>query len=282
MARVVVVDDLFARAGKQEAEGDDVPSTSTKADPAAIDLLSQVVEPNSLILVESSLSSVPAAVKKSGAGIEVRAGIAPRGTELERWVKDRAKEVGASIDQQAIRALLDAMFPGSWQRANSNPQYDSPPDLDALAQELSKLATFAHPGPIDKHAIATMTASGTADQLFPLVSAVYSGQLAAAISLLADAIDQGEDHFRLLAQLYGQAELVPPLEASRGTDPEQVGKALGLSNPKRMVPISRTRQQRPLSPRLASITAIDRALKQGELRTTDDVLFALIDTLSGR
>jgi hypothetical protein len=49
-----------------------------------------------------------------------------------------------------------------------------------------------------------------------------------------------------------------------------------------MVPISRTRQQRPLSPRLASITAIDRALKQGELRTTDDVLFALIDTLSGR
>lgn len=284
MARVVVVDDLFARASKDDDDEPDAVSSSKKRSTApAIELLSQVVEPNALILVEPSLSSVPAAVKKSGAGIEVRPGIPHRGRALQEWAEKQAQAFGSTFEGGPLGStvvdLLNALSPGSWQQANRNPAYDVPPDLDRLQQEIAKLATYAHPGPITSQAIQTMTLAGTADQLFPLLSSLFRGNAVEAVRLFADAIDLGEDHFRLLAQIYGQVELSPPLEATRELDPEVVGKEIGLPNPRRMAVIAQSTRSRPMSNRVAAVTAIDRGQKTGELRTTDDVLFALLDVI---
>ncbi len=288
MARVVVVDDLFARAGKNgESVGGDVePANSKRATTDAIELLTKVVDPNALILVEPTLSSVPAAVKKAGAGIEVRPGVAPRGRELVKWVEQQAALIGTSFENQgqgsAIVELLEAMAPGGWREANRNPAYDVPPDLDAIQQEITKLATYCHPGPITPASIRTMTASNTADQLFPLLASIYRGNMPESVRLLADAIDQGEDHFRLIAQIYGQAELSPPIEAAFGQNPEEIGRAIGLPNPKRMAAIASSIRSRQVSPRIASVTAVDRGQKRGEIRTADDVLFALLDVIAQR
>lgn len=286
MARVVVVDDLFARASKDgdDEESDEPASSKKRSNAPAIELLSQVVEPNALILVEPTLSSVPAAVKKSGAGITIHPGIPPRGKALQDWAEERARALGTTFDGgprgSCVAELLNALAPGSWQQANRNPAYDVPPDLDRIQQEIAKLATYSHPGPITSQAIQTMTLSGTADQLFPLLSSLFRGNPVEAVRLFADAIDMGEDHFRLLAQIYGQVELSPPLEASRSVDPEVVGREIGLPNPKRMAVIAQSTRSRPMSNRVAAVTAVDRGQKTGELRTTDDVLFALLDIIA--
>ncbi|MCC6705190.1 MAG: hypothetical protein IT334_09960 [Thermomicrobiales bacterium] len=283
MARFVVVDDLFARTAKGGDDDDDASGTSsTKANPAAIELLKQVVEPNSLVLVEPSLASVPAAVKKAGVGIEVKSGVAPRGPGLTAWVIEQAELAGSSIDQAAAQALLDAMSPGMWREASRNAAYDVPPDLDAIQQEVIKLATYAYPEPITRAVVQRMTPVSANDQLFPFLSALYSGEYANALKLLADAIDRGEDHFRLIAQIYGQAELATPIEAGRGIRPEEIGKDIGVASAYRMAAIARSLSRNPVAERLPAITAVDRGQKQGELRTTDDVLFALLDTIGSR
>lgn len=282
MARVVVVDDMFARLPKEPEDGDEAIG-ATKANPAAIEVLSQVVEPNALVLVEPSMASVPAAVRKSGAAIEVRAGVAPRGGDLVKWVRDQANAAGAPIDQDAIHELLDAMSPGMWRAASRNLAYDIPPDLDAIQQEIIKLATFAHPNSISRDVVESLTRVGAADQLFPMLSAIYGRDLADALRRLADAIDQGEDHFRLMAQIFTQAELSPPIEAARGRNPEDIAKDLGLATGGgRLAMIARSLVNNPVSPRIAAITAVDRGQKTGELRTLDDVLFALLAAISAR
>lgn len=282
MARVVVVDDLFARVAKNADDDGDDQTGSTKANPANIELLSQVAEPNTLVLVEASLASVPAAVRKSGVAMEVRTGVAPRGAELVKWVEQQATDAGSSIDREAIQELLDAMSPGSWRAANRNPAYDVPPDLDAIQQEIIKLATFAHPKAITRTTVQQMTRVGTADQLFPMLSAIYGRDLIDALRRLADAIDRGEDHYRLMAQIFSQAELSPPLEAGRNKNPEAIAKDLGLTSGGRLAMIARSLYNNPVSPRLADITAVDRAQKTGGLRTSDDVLFALLAAIATR
>jgi DNA polymerase III delta subunit len=281
MARVVVVDDLFARMPKDAEDVEEAPGT-TKANPAAIELLNSVVSPNALVLVEPSISSVPAAVRKSGAAIEVRAGIAPRGNDLVKWVESQAKNAGSGIHPDAIHELLDAMSPGMWRAANRNPAYDVPPDLDALQQEIIKLATFAHPHSITRDVVETMTRVGAADQIFPMLSAIYGRDLADALRRLSDAIDQGEDHFRLIAQIFIQAELSPPIELGRGKNPEDIARDLGLTSGGRLAMIARSLVNNPVSPRIARITAVDRGQKNGELRTSEDVLFALLASIAAR
>jgi len=283
MARVIVVDDLLARSKSIPGEEDDnLDNPASKANPAAIELLNQVAEPNSLVLVEPTLGSVPAAVKRSAAGIEVRAGVAPRGRDLLNWVDEQARSIGSDIDGQAAQALLEAMSPGMWRQPSRNPAYDVPPDLDAIQQEIVKLATFAYPDPIRMHHIRTMTSAGVADQLFPLLDALFSGNMPESIRLLSDALDRGEDHFRLLAQAFSQAELSPLLETGHRQDPEAIGKEIGMANPKRMAMIARSAQRFPVTRRLAAITAADRDQKQGRLRTPEDTLFALISALGNR
>jgi len=274
--RVIVVDDLFGgRPGKKSAAADDETGVSENSS-EAVELLMQVVEPNTLIVVEPSLSSVPAAVKKRAPALEVRSGVPPRGNALVTWVIEQATRAGSSIDQSAARALLDAMSPGSWQNAASNPRYDVPPDLDAIQQEISKLAAYAHPHPIDRKAISAMTATTVADQLFPFLSALFGGETDQAIKLLSDALDRGDDQFRLVAQVMQQVELSVPLEAARGKSPESVGTDLAVPNPRRMAAIERSTRVHPVTPIHGAVIDADRDSKRGRLRTADDVLFAVL------
>lgn len=276
--RVIIVDDLFGGKSGRGSGGDDDDGggSGSKAGSGALDLLDRVTEPNVLVLVEPSLASVPAAVKRRAPKLDVRSGVVPRGRELVSWVIEQAATLDAKIDQRAAQSLLDAKSPGSWQRPASNPRYDVPPNLDAIQQEIVKLATFCHPGAITEDAVRTMTNAGVADQLFPFLSALFGGDQRQAVSLLADALDRGEDHARLLAQVMQQAELSPPLEAASGSNPEEVGVDLGVSNPRRMHAIERSARQRPITPLLATITTADRDQKQGRLRNQEDVLFALL------
>jgi DNA polymerase III delta subunit len=274
--RVIVVDDLFGGRSSKKSSGQDDESAPAEAASEAVELLLHVVEPNTLIVVEPSLASVPVAVKKRAPSIDVRSGVAPRGNVLVSWVMEQAKQAGSSIDQPTAVILLNAVSPGSWQNAASNPRYDAPPDLDMIQQEIHKLAAYAYPNPIDRKAVSAMTVMAVADQLFPFLSAMFGGETDQAIKLLSDALDRGDDQFRLVAQVMQQVELSVPLEAAKGRSPESVGSDLGVPNPRRMVAIERSTRVHPVTPIHDAVINADRDQKRGRLRTADDVLFAVL------
>ncbi|MGH2548107.1 MAG: DNA polymerase III subunit delta, partial [Thermomicrobiales bacterium] len=129
--RLLIVDDLFAgkTRGKRAnaAATDDDESAATGPSSDALSVLTSLVAPNTLVLAEPSLSSVPAAVKKLALRMEVRAGIPPRGGDLLDFVMAQADSAGSSIDRRAATQLLDLVSPGHWRQAPSNPRYDVPP-----------------------------------------------------------------------------------------------------------------------------------------------------------
>ena len=277
MGRVIVVDDLFV--GKRNSKAPD--SEDEKSPPPSKDslgILSNVAAGNALIIVEPSLSSVPAAVKKAMPDIQVRTGIPPRGRELVSWVSAEVAAAGTSIDDAAVTSLLTLLYPGTWQQTPTNPRYDVPPDLDRLQQEIRKLAAFAHPRPISRADVTAMVPGSTQDQLFPFLGALFGGRVDESVRLLQQVLDNGDDHFRVLAQVMQQIELATPLEAATGASPESVGRDLGVPNPKRMHAIERSSRTHPATPMLNSALQADRDQKRGRLRNAEDALLAIMDS----
>ncbi len=276
MGRIVIVDDLFAgKRGSKASDADDEKIPAPSKD--ALGIFSNVAPGNALIIVEPSLSSVPAAVKKVMPDIQVRTGIPPRGRELVSWVTSEATAAGSSIEEAAVTGLLTLLYPGTWQQAPSNPRYDVPPDLDRLQQEVRKLAAFAHPRPISKDDLAAMVPSSTQDQLFPFLGALFGGRVDESVRLLQQVLDNGDDHFRVLAQVMQQIELATPLEAATGASPESVGRDLAVPNPKRMAAIERSSRTHPATPMLNAALQADRDQKRGRLRNAEDALLAIMD-----
>lgn len=283
--RVVVVDDLIARAAKPgrfaaagDADDDDaMPPPTLDLAP----LFAAVPDDNVLILADTGLMSLPAAIKKIlPDAAEIIAVEPPRGHDLIAWLIQSAQEAGAGLDRQTARYLAERLYPQTWSTKPSNPRYDRPPDLELLHNEVAKLATAAHPGPITRRHVQTLVPAGDDDRVFKFVEAAANGDLAVAVTELARLRDAGEEPYKLAAQVYQQIELASPLEAAGGrVDAAAVGRALGLSNPRRMAGIAASRRgRRPgsASAAISAATAVDRGVKTGALRQPDDALYLLM------
>ncbi|HEV2108174.1 MAG TPA: hypothetical protein VGR16_07925, partial [Thermomicrobiales bacterium] len=205
--RVVVVSDLMARTAKPGKGAMD----SEGASPAALDLtplFSSVAPGNVLVLVDPELGAVPASIKKiAPAKTETITGAPPRGTALLAWIVDAARDAETSLDQSTARYLADWLFPRSWSNKPANPRYDRPPDLDLLRNEIEKLASAAHPGPIQRRHVDLLAHRGEQDQIFRFTDAVAQQRLPAALQELTNLLDAGEEPYRVTAQMYQQMEL---------------------------------------------------------------------------
>jgi DNA polymerase III delta subunit len=282
--RVVVIDDLMARASKASAGGSDG-GDAIEANTAArgLDfgrLFGAVATENVLILVDKTLTSVPAAVKRAApADALIFAGEPPRGAALIEWIQGKAVEFGSSIDGRTARLLAERTFPQTWSAKPANPAYDRPPDLDLLRNEIAKLALAAHPGSIDAEIVRTMVASAAEDRLFPFVEAVVTYRLDDAVPALESLQASGDDPGRLVAQVYQQIELAAVVPAAGSTtDLAAIGKDLGLTNPNRMIGVAKTiRRGRTAPSRLLHLALqTDRQSKRGVLRHGDDVVYHLL------
>ncbi len=271
----------MSRARKSAAhDGNDAPETLASA--RGLDfgrLFAAVAAENVLILVDQSLATVPAAVKKAAPpDATIFGGEPPRGSALIEWIQRAASAAKSSVDGRTARLLAERTFPQTWSAKPTNPAYDRPPDLDLLKNEIAKLALAAHPGSIDADLVRSMVASASEDRLFPFVEAVVTSRLDEAIPALESLQASGDDPGRLIAQVYQQVELAAVLPAAGGADLAGVGKDLGLSNPNRMSGVARTARRGRMTPdrllRLALQT--DRATKRGGLRHGDDVIYHLL------
>jgi len=277
--RVVVVDDLLARSTRAPKGGDD-----SGADAGSLELtplFAAVEQSNTLILVDQTLQSVPAAVRKTmPSSVEVIVGDPPRGPNLLRWMTATAKAAGVDLDQRAAQLIGSRLYPQTWQQKPNNPRYDVPPDLDRLTQEIEKLAVAALPGSITTEHVETLVATVADDQIFRFTDALARRQSKPAVSELEKLLMAGEEPYAIVAQAMQQAELAIVAEClGGGQDPVAAGRDLGLSNPARMSGIASSR--RGLPPNSARVDlehaiGIDRQIKRGGLRQPEDALYSLI------
>jgi DNA polymerase III delta subunit len=284
-ARVILIDDLMARASKGTgSDGDDSAPAKRGRASGGLNLapLFEAVAPdNVLILIDPTLASIPANIRKIlPVDAEVLAGEPPRGNELINWIQRTAKAAGGSISPAVARELAELLFPQAWKAKPSNPRYDRPPDMELLRNEVEKLATAAHPGAIEARHLQALTEAGRVDRLFPFLEAAAAGQLPKAMAELRALLDAGEDVHRLSAQLAQQLELRAALDGAGGAEPVAVGRALGLTNPNRMVGVARSPRGGPSRRAVDDARAIDRAMKTGELRDPAEALYCLITHLA--
>ncbi|MDQ3167405.1 MAG: hypothetical protein M3P94_02015 [Chloroflexota bacterium] len=280
--RVLVVQDLLSRWSRGDSEGDDAPKAAMKGFDIAA-LFAAIPAVNVLILTDPNLASVPAAVKKVlPPDATVTAGEPPRGPALLAWLARIAAAAGASLDQATARHLADHLFPKSWASKPTNARYDRPPDLELARNEVEKLAAAANFGQIERRHIDALSPRGEQDRLFPFTDAVAQGRLPAALAELDRLLAEGDEPYRLTAQLYQQAEMRFALAtAGPRRDPVAVGRDLGLPNPARMSSIAANRRSRDDTDRadrelLTRMLATERMMKSGGLRRPEDVIYHLV------
>ncbi|MGN6032877.1 MAG: DNA polymerase III subunit delta [Thermomicrobiales bacterium] len=275
--RVVVVEDLITRLGKQGAKDrGETPDWNA--------LLQGVPAASTLILLDPTLAALPAAVMKALPNdTRVILGDPPRGAELIRWLRAEAKREGVELDDRTARLIAETMYPQSWGAKANNPAFDRPPDMDVLRGEIAKLAMASWPGPISPSHVRDLVPRGDEDKVFTFIDAAISGNLRGAVIELQKLIDAGEDPNKLLAQVSQQAELAIVMAHAGRRPPEDVGRELGLPNPKRMASIQRSvGRQSParVAGTLDALTETDRAIKTGEIRDTLDALSAAVAAIA--
>ena len=278
--RIVIVMDLLARASR---DSDDAESPGGDEDrPSRVraeleSLISAVPESHHLLLLEPSLTSVPAGLKASSRTVKVIAGEPPRGPALLAWIDATVLQAESHIDRRAAQRLAETLYPQSWDRKSNNPRYDRPPDLALLRAEIQKLALAAHPGPINVDHIAALTPGGPDQRVFRFLDAALAGDLRSGLNELERLHASGEEPAMLFAQLLGQLELTTVIGAAGSKSAEAVARDLGTVPAGRLSAVMATTRRRAPQVAAAGIGVhADRSLKTGRVRRPEDALHDLI------
>jgi len=275
VGRTIVVEGLLAKHARAAGKG-------TSADWGA--LFASVPPETTLILTDSSVLSVPAAVKKAMPGdTEVVFCDPPRGRELVEWILARAKSEGGGIDRNVAQRLAMTLYPSGWSQKSRNPAFDRPPDMERLGGEVDKLVLAAHPGPVTEVHIRELIETGDNDQIFVFIDAASSGAIDRAAPELDRLLAAGEDPFKILSQLCSTVELAVVMNRAEGRDPAEVGKDLRLPNVGRMNAVARTVREQPrnFAPRVARVLEeTDRKIKTGEFRDPVEALYYALASIS--
>ncbi len=136
----------------------------------------------------------------------------PRGNDLNRWVVERAKELGGNIDGAAAAHLV--FLAGS--------------DLQTLNSELGKLVNYSEK--IDRQTVDELTVRTLQAGIFDLVDAAAEGKTQRALQLVEELYTGNADTPYLLQMLARQYRLLFQVlfHKSRGLGSSQVEKEMGL------------------------------------------------------
>lgn len=128
-----------------------------------------------------------------------------------RWIRDRARELGKSLNPEAELLLLNLQGP----------------NLLRLSQEVDKLCLFVgEEGEITLEAVGALVGEGRVRDIFELTGAVSRRDLEAGLSCLRRLLERGEDPLGILGMLARQVRLLlrakellvqsrPPADVSR-------------------------------------------------------------------
>ena len=121
------------------------------------------------------------AVEKAGG--EATEYAAPRAGSMPRWIAERAKEFGLSVDGEGARALVERIGP----------------DQRRLMRELEKIACYAPDGGrVGVDVVEELTAADVETKAYELADAVIEGDRALALARAEDLRDRGADIMHIL------------------------------------------------------------------------------------
>ncbi len=271
--RVVVVENLIARFGKQGSkDGGSAPDWAG--------LYQSVPDASTLVLLDPGLTDLPSLAKKPlPKNARVEFSKPPRGPKLIDWIITTAETAGGKMDKMTAQHLALTLYPQSWATEPKNPLYDRPPDMELLENEIGKLVLAAHPNPVTRETIDTMTPREEQDQIFAFLDAAASGNVPVAVQEMEKLMLVGEDPAKLLNQLMGNIEVASVVSAGGKRPPEEIGKAISLANPRRV--FSLQQGLRGMSPGVAQARSriardADYKLKHGEVKEPIDALYDAI------
>ena len=227
------------------------------ADPEALAAYLEAPTPSSCLLLTAGAGrpdfrkSIFKTLQRSAKVMELRP---LKKAEVARWIRSRARSLGAEIDEASI-ALLDLQV-GS--------------DLFRLDQEMRKARDFAGPpGRITSAVLSETLGAAAAGSLFELAERAAAGQLEEAVALLRRILADGEEPPRVLFLLARQVRtlILGRSLLAAGTRGKDLALALGI--PPYPFLIEKVEKQIRAFPEASGERAVrlllrtDRALKGG-------------------
>ena len=227
------------------------------------DYAGEVPSTTHLVFVDETLRANNPLLRALTANAEVKRIPVPRGEELARWIRNRAKTKGASVSPGALRLLN--------QYVGAN--------LRLLDSELEKLSLYAGAEQIDEGDVRLMVAQVREASIFAAVDAIVQGNPSLALRLLRKLRNDGAALPYIQAMIARQLRLVTVAKEllETGVPRGEMGRRLEL---RADFAVRKTLEQaRRFSwPRLKALYAclleMDLAIKQG--RQDEDLALELL------
>jgi DNA polymerase-3 subunit delta len=218
--RLVIVEGWLTRLLHKSEAGDDEPrgAASSRDTLAAIAAYVAEQQPDTTALVFVEKRDLPEknVVVKAAAGAEwayVKRFDAPKGEELVKWIRARAKAEGGEFSREAAQALAEAET-----------------DPRTLRHEIIKLLTYVDfKRPVEQAAVEQLTPAGSEARIFELVDAVGQRRGTQALRELHQLLEK-EEPLYVLGMIVRQFRLIlqaRELLAARASEAD-VARALGL------------------------------------------------------
>lgn len=241
-------------AGKKGATSGSDPKTFL-ADLA--DYLPRLPETTVLvILVDEALEATHPLIQaatSAGTG-HVRQFTPPKGSDLERWIAERAKKGGSLITSEASKML--ALYAGE--------------NLRLLASEIEKLSLYVgQEGTIDAKAVRLLTPEAQQARIFDLTDALSRRERAQALAILHELLGKGEPPVGLTAFIGSQVRTLLLIKdlSERGLRPPQIAEAAGI-HPfvvNKTLPLVRRFSSSQLKSAYRATLSVDTALKRSRM-----------------
>jgi len=175
----------------------------------------------------------------------------PGERELPGHLRKEAQRLGAHLDGEALRLLIDIVGP----------------DAIALETELDKLATYAGGEPIDAAMVEELAFRGDGVSAFAVTDAVASRERQAAFRTLERAFDAGEKPHALLPMIARQLELLRQAgrELEQGGSAGTLARRLGVHEfrAKKAISAAQAWSEREAALALCRLADADHAMKGG-------------------
>jgi DNA polymerase-3 subunit delta len=175
----------------------------------------------------------------------------PGERELPGHLRKEAQRLGAHLDGEALRLLIDIVGP----------------DAIALETELDKLATYAGGEPIDAAMVEELAFRGDGVSAFAVTDAVASRERQAAFRTLERAFDAGEKPHALLPMIARQLELLRQArrELEQGGSAGTLARRLGVHEfrAKKAISAAQAWSEREAALALCRLADADHSMKGG-------------------
>ncbi len=185
-----------------------------------------------------------------------------------RWLRERAKDHGVTLEPAAAPALLEAVGTDLW----------------ALATEFEKLAAAANGAPVTPALVSKLVIHQTSPNIFNMVDALGRRNAGVALGELRDLLESGEPPLRVLAMVIRQYRLLLGVKdgTGRGQPDGALAKELGIQ-PFLVTKLRRQAESftaRELQKLYGELAEIDHRIKTGRIDADTALELFVVETSS--